>query len=191
VFDLRVLARALESDADANILSTPNLLTMDNEEAKIVVGQNVPFITGSFAQAATTTGVAGATVNPFQTIERRDVGLTLRIKPQVAEGKSVKLKIFQEVSDIQNAAFAAGIITNKRSIESTVLVDDGQIIVLGGLIQDDVQSVQDKIPLLGDIPGIGLLFRYETRTRIKTNLMVFLRPVVLRDVAAADPITGR
>lgn len=186
ILDLRVLARALETDADANILSTPNLLTMDNEEAKIVVGQNVPFVTGSFAQATGT----GATVNPFQTVERRDVGLTLRIKPQVAEGDSVKLKIFQEVSDIQNAAFAAGVITNKRSIESTVLAQDGQIIVLGGLIEDDVQSVQDKIPLLGDIPGLGLLFRYETRTRMKTNLMIFLRPVVLRTVGAAEPITG-
>ncbi len=190
ILDLRVLARALESNADANILSTPNLLTMDNEEAKIVVGQNVPFITGSFAQPATSTGVVGATVNPFQTIERRDVGLTLRIKPQVAEGGAVKLKIFQEVSDIQNAAFAAGIITNKRSIESTVLAEDGQIIVLGGLIEDDVQVVQDKVPLLGDIPGLGLLFRYETRTRMKTNLMVFLRPIVLRTAEAATPVTG-
>ncbi|MGH8772520.1 MAG: type II secretion system secretin GspD, partial [Burkholderiales bacterium] len=146
ILDLRVLARALESNADANILSTPNLLTMDNEEAKIVVGQNVPFITGSFAQPATSTGVPGATVNPFQTIERRDVGLTLRIKPQVAEGRTVKLKIFQEVSSVQTSTIAADLITNKRSVESTVLVEDGQIIVLGGLIQDDVKSVQDKVP---------------------------------------------
>jgi general secretion pathway protein D len=190
VLDLRILARALETNADANILSTPNLLTMDNEEAKIVVGQNVPFITGSFAQPATTTGVAGATVNPFQTIERHDVGLTLRIKPQVSEGGLVKLKIFQEVSSVQPSLTASDIITNKRSVESTVLVQDGQIIVLGGLIQDTVTNNLDKVPLLGDIPGLGVLFRYETRTRTKTNLMVFLRPVVLRDVASASPITG-
>jgi general secretion pathway protein D len=186
ILDLRFLARALETNADANILSTPNLLTMDNEEAKIVVGQNVPFVTGSFAQATGT----GAQVNPFQTIERRDVGLTLRIKPQVTEGGSVKLKIFQEVSSVQPSNIAADIITNKRSVESTVLVQDGQIIVLGGLIQDNVVNNLDKVPLLGDIPGLGLLFRYETRTRTKTNLMVFLRPVVLRDIGDAAPVTG-
>ena len=189
VINLGFLARALESNGNANILSTPSLLTLDNEEAKIVVGQNVPFITGSFAQAA---GIGGAAVNPFQTIERRDVGLTLRVRPQVAEGGSIKLGIFQEVSSVDQStlASASGVTTNKRSVESTVLVDDGQIIVLGGLVQDNVQTVQDKVPLLGDIPLFGNLFRYESRTRTKTNLMVFLRPVVLRDAQASASLTG-
>ena len=188
VLNLGVLARALESDADANILSTPNLLTMDNEEAKIVVGQNVPFVTGSYAQA-TGAGLTGAAVNPFQTIERRDVGLTLKVKPQVTEGGTVKLKIFQEVSNVQSDS-TAGFITNKRSIESTVLVEDGQIVVLGGLIQDDVKNDTDKVPLLGDIPLLGHLFKYESRRRTKTNLMVFLRPFVLREPTAAVSFTG-
>ena len=186
---LTALARALESDVNANILSTPNLLTLDNEEAKIVIGKNVPFITGSYAQAASTTA-SGAAVNPFQTIERKDVGLTLKVKPQVAEGGSVKMQIYQEASSIQDTTNAAGVITNKRSIESTVLVDDGQIIVLGGLIQDDVQDGQDKVPGLGDVPLIGNLFKYGTRKHVKTNLMVFLRPQVLRNANAAAVLTG-
>jgi len=186
---LTALARALESDVNANILSTPNLLTMDNEEAKIVIGKNVPFITGSYAQAAATTG-GSVSVNPFQTIERKDVGLTLKVKPQVAEGGTVKLQILQEVSSIQDTTNQAGIITNKRSIESTVLVDDGEIIVLGGLIQDDVQDGVDKVPGLGDIPILGSLFRYEKRKHVKTNLMVFLRPVVMRSSAASESLTG-
>ena len=188
ILNLGVLARALESDADANILSTPNLITMDNEEAKIVVGQNVPFITGSFAQA-TSGGAGGTGVNPFQTIDRRDVGLTLRVRPQIAEGRTVKLRIYQEVSSIQDTSNAAGIITNKRSIESSVLVEDGEIIVLGGLMQDDVRNAIDKVPLLGDIPVLGALFRYESRRRTKTNLMVFIRPVVLAEANAAANIT--
>jgi general secretion pathway protein D len=188
VLNLGMLVSALESDANTNILSTPNLLTMDNEEAKIVVGQNVPFVTGSYAQAtAATTG----SVTPFQTVTRQDVGLTLKVKPQVAEGGTVKLKIFQEVSSVQDTTNAAGIITNKRSIESTVLVNDGEIIVLGGLIQDDVKSAADKVPVLGDIPLIGNLFRYDTRRRVKSNLMVFLRPYVLRtDTAVSNTLTG-
>ncbi len=186
---LTALARVLESDVNANILSTPNLLTMDNEEAKIVIGKNVPFITGSYAQAAATTG-GSVSVNPFQTIERKDVGLTLKVKPQVAEGGTVKLQILQEVSSIQDTTNQAGIITNKRSIESTVLVDDGETIVLGGLIQDDVQDGVDKVPGLGDIPILGSLFKYEKRKHVKTNLMVFLRPVVLRSSAASESLTG-
>ncbi|MBC7803872.1 MAG: type II secretion system secretin GspD [Candidatus Parcubacteria bacterium] len=176
VTNLVALARALESDVNANILSTPNLLTLDNEEAKIVIGQNVPFITGQYAQTG-----AATTVTPFQTIERRDVGLTLRIKPQISEGGTVRLQIYQEVSSVQNTTNAAGVITNKRSIESAVLVDDGQIIALGGLVQDDTGTSIDKVPLLGDLPLLGSLFRYETRRQVKTNLMVFIRPVVLRD----------
>jgi len=162
---------------------------MDNEEAKIIIGKNVPIITGSYAQSSSTT--AGTTsVNPFQTIERKDVGLTLKVRPQVAEGGAVKLQIMQEVSSIQDTTNQSGIITNKRSIESTVLVDDGETIVLGGLIQDDVADGIEKVPGLGDIPILGSLFRYEKRKHIKTNLMVFLRPVVLRSSAASESLTG-
>lgn len=185
VTNLGALARALESDANANILSTPNLLTMDNEEAKIVIGQNVPFITGQYAQTGSTT-----TPSPFQTIERRDVGLTLRVRPQVSEGGSVKLEIYQEISSLRPTTTAADIITDMRSIDSTVLVDDGRIIVIGGLIQDTMQDGIDRVPLLGDIPLIGHLFRSEKRKRMKTNLMVFLRPYVLRDTSSSDVLTG-
>jgi general secretion pathway protein D len=186
VTNLGVLARALESDADANILSTPNLLTLDNEEAKIVVGQNVPFITGSYAQTGDVT-----TASPFQTIERKDVGLTLKVRPQVSEGGTVKLQIYQEISNLsQTTTVASDLITNMRSIDSTVLVDDGRIVVLGGLISDTTQDGVDKVPLLGDIPGLGYFFKYEKRKRVKTNLMVFLRPYVLRDTASSDALTG-
>ncbi len=182
--NLAVLARALETDANANILSTPNLLTLDNEEAKIIVGQNVPFITGT--QIGT-----GVGASPFQTIERRDVGLTLRIKPQISEGGVVKLQVFQEVSSVQTQTInnAAGVITNKRSLETTVLVDEGQIVVLGGLIQDSVTNGEDRVPVLGNIPLIGGLFRYETRRRTKTNLMVFIRPYIMRTAAASQGLT--
>lgn len=178
---LSMLARALQSDTEANVLSTPTLLTLDNEEAKIVIGQNVPFVTGSYAQAA---GGAGAAVNPFQTIERKDVGITLKVKPLIVEGGKIKLTIMQEASSVQKKANASelgatDLITNKRAIETTVLVDDGSAIVLGGLIQDDVQTSNDKVPGLGDLPLIGGLFRSESRARVKTNLMVFLRPVVV------------
>jgi general secretion pathway protein D len=186
VLNLGLLARALESDADANILATPNLLTLDNEEARIIIGQNVPFITGQF----TATGSAGAAVNPFQTIERRDVGTTLRVKPQISESGSVRLQIFQEVSSVQSTTLSAGIITNRRAIESTVLVDDGQIIVLGGLIEERIDGGEQKVPGLGDLPGIGGLFRYDNRRRTKTNLLVFLRPVVLRDAEASHSVSA-
>lgn len=187
ILNIPALARALESEAKTNILSTPTLLTLDNEEAKIVVGKNVAFVTGSFTQSSGGTGT-----NPFQTFERKDVGLTLKIKPQVSEGGSVKLQISQEVSSVDPATSSSvnGPTTNKRSIDSTVLADDGQFIVLGGLIQDDVNNGADKVPFLGDIPILGNLFRYEKRDRSKTNLMVFLRPVVLRDAASAASLTG-
>lgn len=185
VLNLGALARALESDANANILSTPNLLTLDNEEAKIVVGQNVPFITGQYAQTGSAT-----TATPFQTIERRDVGLTLRVRPQVSEGGSVKMQIYQEISSLRPTTTASDVITDIRSIDSTVLVDDGRIIVLGGLIQDSVQDSVDKVPVLGDIPLLGHLFKSEKRKRMKTNLMVFLRPHVLRDADSSDSMTG-
>lgn len=176
IANLGFLARALESKADANVLSTPNILTLDNEEAKIVIGQNVPFITGQYTNTSSNT----STVNPFQTIERKDVGLTLRVKPQVSEGGAIKLGIFQEVSSVADSTNTAGIITNKRSVESNVLVESGNIIVLGGLIEDRVTGNEEKVPLLGDIPGLGRLFRYDGRRRVKTNLMIFLRPIVVR-----------
>jgi general secretion pathway protein D len=185
VTNLSALARALETDARANILSTPNLLTLDNEEAKIVIGQNVPFITGQYAQTGSAT-----TATPFQTIERRDVGLTLRIKPQISEGGAVRLQIYQEVSSVQDTTNPAGVITNKRSIESMVLVDDGQFVALGGLVQDSTSTNVEKVPLLGDIPFLGALFRYDKRKQTKTNLMVFLRPIVMRDAEAYGGVTG-
>ena len=185
LLNLGVLLRALESGSNANILSTPTLLTLDNEEAKIVIGQNVPFITGQYAVSA-----AATTPTPFQTIERKDVGLTLRIKPQISEGGAVRLQIFQEVSSIQDRTNVAGVITNKRSVESTVLAQDGQIIVIGGLLQDSVSDGEEKVPGLGDLPILGGLFRYNTRARTKTNLMVFLRPTVLRTADGAGPLTS-
>jgi general secretion pathway protein D len=187
IANLALLARALEGDSGANILSTPNVLTLDNEEAKIVVGQNVPFVTGSF------TPTSGSATNPFQTIERKDVGITLRVTPQVSEAGAVKLKIFQEVSNVTRdkaLVQSADIITNKRTLESTVLIDSGQIVVLGGLIQDDQQASLDKVPVLGDIPFLGALFKYESRNRKRTNLMIFLRPVVLKDEKAAASLTA-
>ena len=184
---LGFLARYLQANGDGNILSTPNLLTLDNEEAKIVIGQNVPFVTGQY----TNSGATGGNVNPFQTIERKDVGLTLKVKPQISENGTVKLTIFQEVSSVQASSVnsTTGLITNKRSIESNVLVGDGSIVVLGGLLQDEYAGNQEKVPGLGDIPLFGNLFKGETRSRKKTNLMVFLRPVVVRDAAASDALS--
>ncbi len=186
VFNLGLLVRALEADANANILSTPTLLTLDNEEAAIVIGQNVPFITGQYALTG-----AATTPTPFQTVERRDVGLTLRVKPQISEGGTVRLQIYQEVSSVDTTTTnPAGVTTNKRAVASTVLVDDGQIVVIGGLIQDAVSVGEQKVPLLGDLPLLGGLFRYRTRSRTKTNLMIFLRPTLVRDNQRADAYTG-
>ena len=184
--NLAFLARALETEAGANILATPNLVTLDNEEARIIIGQNVPFITGSFSN----TGGAGGAVNPFQTIERKDVGTTLRVRPQVAEGGTVRMQIFQEVSSVQDASLSAGLITNKRAIESNVLVDDGQLVVLGGLIEEKLEGNVAMVPGLGRLPMVGNLFRYDNRKRVKTNLMVFLRPVVLRNADASYGVTA-
>ena len=182
---LGAVARFLQTDKNSNVLSTPNLLTLDNEEAKIVIGQNVPFITGSFTSAA-----PGST-NPFTTVERRDVGLTLRVKPQISENGTVKMQIYQEVSSVdQNSTNSpTGLITNKRSIESNVLVEDGAIVVLGGLLQDDTSNNLEKVPGLGNVPFFGNLFKSEARRRNKTNLMVFLRPVVVRDGAATEALS--
>lgn len=177
---LGALAHALESDSSANILSMPNLITLDNEEAKIIVGQNVPFITGQYTTAASG-GAAG--VNPFQTVERKDIGLTLRVKPQISQGGTVRMAIYQETSGIDNTVTTggAGLATTKRSLDTNVLVDDGQIIVLGGLIDDKMEDGVEKVPGLGDIPLLGGLFRYKTRSHVKRNLMVFLRPTIIRN----------
>jgi general secretion pathway protein D len=185
-FNLGLLARALQSDSDTNILSTPNLLTLDNEEAKIIDGQNVPFITGT----QPTSTVAGGIATPFTTVDRKDIGLQLKVKPSVAEGGAVKLTIFQEVSSIADQTNAAGIITNKRSIESTVIVDDGQTVVLGGLIKDNVTNGVDKVPVLGNIPLLGNLFRYDKRSHVKTNLMIFIRPSVMRNTESSVGVTN-
>lgn len=183
--NLGALARALESRGNTNVIATPNLLTLDNEESRIIIGQNVPFLTGTY-----TTGV---NPNPFQTIERRDVGTTLRVKPMVTEGGAIRLQIFQEVSSVssdRSLATTSGLITNRRAIESTVLVDDEQIVVLGGLIEDREVAGESKVPFLGDIPVLGTLFRYDTRSRVKSNLMVFLRPVILRSAEDSNVITS-
>ncbi|MYN26904.1 type II secretion system secretin GspD [Duganella levis] len=173
---LGFLAHALESDANANILSTPNMITLDNELATIRVGQNVPILTGQF------TTTSGTNSNPFQTIDRKDVGLTLKVRPQISEGGTIKLAIYHETSSVDKSTLtaASGITLNNRVIENNVIADDGQIIVLGGLISDTVGDGNDKVPGLGSLPIIGNLFKYQSRSRTKTNLMVFLRPVVIR-----------
>ena len=185
---LGLLANFLQTTGDGNVLSTPNLLTLDNEEAKIVIGQNVPFVTGQFTN---TGGTGGGAVNPFQTIERKDVGLTLRVRPQISENGTIKMQIFQEVSSVDAASIGSpsGLITNKRSIESSILVEDGGIVVIGGLLQDEYSNNQEKITGLGDIPIFGNLFKSESRRRKKTNLMVFLRPVVVRDAQATESLS--
>ena len=187
VYFLGFLANFLQTSGAGNILSTPNLLTLDNEEAKIIIGQNVPFVTGQF----TNTGASNGSVNPFQTVERKDVGLTLRVKPQISENGTVKMAIFQEVSSVQPGSVnsVTGLITNKRSIESNVLVEDGAIIVLGGLLSDTYEGNDNKVPGLGDVPVLGNLFKSESRSRRKTNLMVFLRPVVVRDGASTNALS--
>jgi general secretion pathway protein D len=186
VLNIHTLIRALETDANANILSTPTLLTLNNEEARIIIGQNVPIPTGQFIPP-----VGGAVTSPFQTVSRQDVGLSLKIKPLISEGNTVRVQIFQEVSSVVPGTVNAtnGLITNKRSIESTVLVDDGQILVLGGLMQDSVNDSVERIPLVGAIPLVGQLFSYNKRSRNKTNLMVFLRPTLMRASDAADPLS--
>ena len=181
---LGAIAHALESTGHANILSTPNMITLDNELATIKVGQNIPIITGSF-----TTGASGAS-NPFQTVDRKDVGLLLKVRPQISEGGTIKLAIYHENSGIDNSvSSASGIVTTVRAIESNVLADNGQIVVLGGLISDDESENNEKTRGLGDIPIIGNLFKYRTRTRAKRNLMVFLRPVVVRSKEQNDSLS--
>ncbi|CAN7319509.1 type II secretion system secretin GspD [Caballeronia sp. LjRoot29] len=188
-FGLGGLLQALSTSADANILSTPNLITLDNEEAKIVVGQNVPVVTGSYA---TPTANTGTSVSAFNTFDRRDVGVTLHVKPQITTGGILKLQLYQEDSSVDNTTInnPGGVTINTRSIQSTILADDGEIVVLGGLMQDQYSTSNSKVPLLGDIPWIGQLFRSEAKTRTKTNLMVFLRPVIVRDQATSSQISN-
>ncbi len=176
--------------SDANVLSTPNLITLDNEEAKIVVGQNVPIATGSYSNLT-----SGTTNAAFNTYDRRDVGLTLHVKPQITDGGILKLQLYTEDSSVVSGTTntttnPAGPTFNKRSIQSTVLADNGEIIVLGGLMQDNYQVSNSKVPLLGDIPWLGQLFRSETKQRQKTNLMVFLRPVIINDRDTAQAISA-
>lgn len=188
VMDLKVLAHALKSKGGTNVLSTPNLLTLDNEAASIFVGQTIPFVSGSYV-----TGGGGTSNNPFQTVTREEVGLKLNVRPQISEGGTVKLDIYQEVSSIDerasNSVTAAGIVTNKRAIDTSILLDDGQIMVLGGLLQDGYSQSNDAVPWLSSIPGLGALFRNERRATTKTNLMVFLRPYIIRDSGAGRAIT--
>ena len=172
---------ALQGDADTNIISTPSIVTTDNEEATLNVGQEVPFVTGSFTNTGTGTGGA---VNPFQTIQRQQVGVKLSITPQINDGDSMVLDISQEISNIaQSAAGAVDLITNQRIVETTVIVDNGEILVLGGLLEDVVRESDQRVPLLGRIPLFGNLFRARTTEKIKTNLMIFIRPTILRDAA--------
>lgn len=185
IVNLGVLARALQRQGGTNILSTPNLMTLDNEEASIMVGRTVPFVTGQY-----TTSGDGAS-NPFQTIEREDVGLTLKVRPQISEGGTVKLALYQEVSSIDTAFSVSGNtpVTRKRALSTNVLVDDGQIIVLGGLLEDSIEDGTQAVPLLGDVPLIGNLFKYEKRKRTKTNLMVFLRPHIVRNAQDSQSLS--
>ena len=178
------LIQALEGDASTNILSTPTLVTLDNEEAEIVVAQNVPFVTGEY------TNEGNNTVNPFQTIERQDVGITLRITPQINEGDSVRLQIEQEASTISDSAIASDIITNDRRIATSVMVDNDDILVLGGLTLDQYRDSVTKTPLLGDIPIVGNLFKSTSTSKSKQNLMIFIHPVILRNRANANLVTG-
>ena len=180
---LGALLRALASDASTNIISTPSLLTMDNQEAEIVVGQNVPFITGQYSSTG-----SGTTPNsPFQTIKRQDVGLRLKIRPQINQGDAISLEILQEISSIAPSTVSASdIVTNKRSIQTTVIANDGDLIILGGLIDDNLQETSEKVPLLGDLPILGAAFRYKKSQLVKRNLMVFIRPTIVRDAAVLE-----
>lgn len=183
------LITALSANSKSNLLSTPSLLTLDNQPAEILVGQNVPFQTGAY-----TTDAAGAN-NPFTTIERQDIGVTLKVVPHINEGATLRLEIEQEISSIAPSATlsaqAVDLVTNKRSIKSTILAEDGQVIVLGGLIQDDVTRTDSRVPLLGSIPVLGALFRSTQETHVKRNLMVFLRPTVVRDRAGLAALAGK
>jgi general secretion pathway protein D len=179
------LISALAKDADTNVLSTPTIVTLDNQEAEITVGQNVPIVTGSYTTSTSSNNNTSQVGNPFQTIQREDVGVILKVKPQINEGNAVKLEITQKVSNVVPSANAStqGLTFNKREIKTNVLVENGQILVLGGLIDDKLDESANKVPLLGDLPVLGNLFRYRNTTKLKRNLMVFLHPIILRDSA--------
>lgn len=188
--NLGLLARALQSDVSANVLSMPTLLALDNEEARFSGGQTVPVLTGQYANSG-----SNNSVTPFATFDRKEVGLILRVKPMITEGGSIRLQLYQEVSSVApstiSGADTVGLSTfNKRVLETSVLADDGQIVVLGGLLQEGFTNDQEKVPVLGDVPGLGQLFRYDTRKRTKTNLMIFLRPTVLRDATQAGVLSN-
>mgnify|MGYP000291160613 CR=1 FL=1 len=188
--NLGLLARALQSDVSANVLSMPTLLALDNEEARFSGGQTVPVLTGQYANSG-----SNNSVTPFATFDRKEVGLILRVKPMITEGGSIRLQLYQEVSSVAPSTIsgvdAVGLSTfNKRVLETSVLADDGQIVVLGGLLQEGFTNDQEKVPVLGDVPGLGQLFRYDTRKRTKTNLMIFLRPTVLRDASQAGVLSN-
>ena len=180
-----VIVNALSQDTDSNILSTPSIMTMDNQSASIIVGQEIPITTGE--------ALGSDNTNPFRTIQRQDVGVQLEVRPQINDGNSIQLFIRQEVSSVAGPVSAsfAELVTNKREIETTVMVDDGEIIVLGGLIEDNEQVSINKVPLLGDIPIIGRAFRSERRSKVRQNLMVFLRPTIVRSVEDVRNVTGR
>ena len=181
------LIQALEADADSNIMATPTLVTLDNEEAEIAVGQEVPFLTGSFSN----TGSAGGAVNPFQTIERQQVGLTLKITPQINEGNAVLLEIDQEISSILPSVEASDIVTSNRSVTTSVIVSDGDTLVLGGLLQDELTESEQRVPVLGSLPLIGALFRATKTEMRKVNLMIFIKPTILRDDVATSYATNQ
>lgn len=170
------LIQALKANTKSNFLSTPSIVTMDNEEAYIVVGQNVPFVTGSVATQG------NSTVNPYTTVERKDVGITLKVVPHIGEGGSIRLEVEQEVSNVQpNRGQATDLVTSKRAIKTSVLADHGQTVILGGLISDDTNLTRQSIPVLGDIPYLGRLFRADTRSNDKRNLLVFIHPTIVGD----------
>ncbi|MAG42794.1 MAG: type II secretion system protein GspD [Oceanospirillaceae bacterium] len=181
--DFGVIIQALKSNSSTNLLSTPSIMTLDNQEAEIVVGQNVPFVTGQTASSTNT--------NPFTTIDRQDVGVTLKVIPHIHDGEAIRLEVEATAESVSNTTVAgsADLITNKRSIKTMILSDDGETIVLGGLIRDDVREVVSKVPLLGDIPLLGWLFRSKSVNQVKSNLMVFLRPTIVGDGGKAKDLT--
>ena len=187
VMGMAALVRAVSLISGVNVLSTPNLLTLDNETAQIIIAENVPFVTGSYAQ----TGITG-TVNPFTTVDRKDIGLILRIRPQISEGGLVKMQIYEESSALDATTLnnINGPSYTKRSVDSSVLVHDGQLIVLGGLLSDNYSDSMEKTPWLAEIPYLGVLFRYESKARVKDNLMLFLRPYVIRTAEQSDALTN-
>jgi general secretion pathway protein D len=183
---IATLISAIAGDSETNLLSTPSLVTLDNQEAEIIVGQNVPFVTGE-----TTSSSTDAT-NPFRTIERQDVGVSLKVKPQINEGDAITMEIEQEVSNVVGTATSAvDIVTNKRSIKTTVQLEDGALLVLGGLIDETVRDAEQKVPGLGDIPFLGALFRFTNTSRVKQNLLVFIRATILKDPEVARRLSHR